>query len=355
MKRLAALLCALLLVSCTAAPEQDVSAPAARPDIEPPARQSMIFLVDSGADAAYGEAAQLFADTVSSLTDGMFTVEVRRSVSAVADYHKGEGDLVFVDSRRDSGFSSDFAVLSEPLRYTDYDQFTMALNAQSLLGFLNDGLEDNGRNTTLLAAFYLGADYFVTARPLSRGGLAATQPEETEEDVDDDSEEGDEERPVAALRSGSVMAPFVAGMGLEPVIEPSLSTRLYDLVDGSIVVAEFTLEELVRIDWQDSDLNLILSDHNMTPAWLAVSSERWAHLPEQYQAVVQETVAYLFPVVDGEFRARQDTQVALMREGGVTVDSGFPALRTAAKAVYAAEDPRGFRESYLLKLIDSMQ
>lgn len=360
MKKVVAALAACLLVACNTAPERSISLPLGRPVVEVPARQSMVFIVDAAADPLFVEGAERFAEAAAALTGQMFTVEVRSSPDALADFLRGEGDLVFLDSRKNTDFSSDLAVLAEPLRYADCDQMTMALNSQRMLAAVSDSLTDEGKDMRLLGAFYLGADYFVTSQPLSRGFAASSRletRESQEDDPDADLHEDDSEepRPIASLKEGSPMAPFMEELGLESITEPGMNARLYNVVEGSVAIAEFGLDELARIDWQDSSLNLVTSNHNMRVAWIAVRAGRWQELPDKYRAVLQESVARLYPVLDDQMRARQTGQITVMREAGMTVDTGFAALRQAADAIYAEEAPYSQRKEYLLEIISGME
>lgn len=344
---LAVLAAALCLCACAPAIGGQPTPLAMLPPVERPAQQSLVFLVDSGATAIVNEAAELFRKQVGELSGGMLTIELQRSITPAADYLSGKGQIVFLDGRRNESACPDFSFLSRPLRYPDYKTFTMALNSRRMLEAVNDEMDTTGFR--LLAAYYQGGGRLVSAKPLTGGDL-------TRQPVDEDQEDGEEvwAPPAAALCADTALTGLMEEFGAEVRRVQSANDRLYELTSGGVDVAEFTLDEIHRLDWQDTQLNLINLDYTMVPLWLAVDREAYANLPAQYQAILQEASAYLFPAIDGRCRAQEDEAVLFLQQQGLTVDRSFSALRKTAESrdEAEAEDPRA---KYLLSLLTGMQ
>lgn len=316
------------------------------PEVEQPARQSLLFLLDPSLDSSFHEAANLYAQKVSHLTDGYLTVEVRNTAEALADYRAGKGEVVFLDSRTDAAFCADFTALARPLRYKDYDNFTMALNSGRMLDFL--GQSSKTANTQLLGAYYQGGNYFVTRRPLVNGGIA----EVSELEEDDFTVVP---RFQAQLIADNGLGPLLRECGLEPIVEEGATARQYALTQGTAALAEFTQEELALLDWTDTGMNVVISGHSIYPCWLAVSQERFQALPPKYQAVLREAAAYLFPEIDGVPQQREEQTIAQLRAEGMTVERGFPALRTAAEREARLQAEKDERLHYILGILNGME
>lgn len=344
MKQIRLVVMAAVLLLCACSTPQAIGespVPLALPPDETSARQTLVFLLASTEDPLFREGAELFAEKVSLLTDGLLTIELRTSVDPVSDYRAGRGALIYLDSRRNSDFCTDFALLSTPLRYRDYESFSMALNSRKVSELLNDRLEQE-RATRLLAAFHQGSNCLVASQPLSGGALPA------------DAEDAEAAPPLAAVRPVPGVGEVLQASGLQVVVAADPHERLLLLEDASALVAEFTPAEMLEIDWQDLAVYPILTGHSIAPRWLAIGSAAWSSLPANQQAAVQEAVACLFPVIDGGFLAEETEVLAHIRAQGLREERGFTALRTAAQELQAQKTYTS-RETYLLGLLDNLE
>ena len=335
-----AMLASVLFCACAASNHTDGERPAAMiPPDEQSARKQMVFLVDSSRDDVYRRAAELFAAKVNEYTDNILTVEVSSSVEAAKDFLAGKAQLVFLDGKRNAALSEDFAVLSAPMRYTDFKTYTMAINSARMMEALNDRLAED--DILLLTGVYQGTNYFVAGRATVGGDF---EPEDGEED--------DAAALAAAVLPDSGIEPLLREYGMEVTADRSFPGRLQLLLEQTVTLAEFTAKELVAVDWSGGHY-LYATNHSITPGWLAMDKRLYDELSPAYQAVILEACAYLGPVIDGYFTELETNAEARLRSQGVTVKS-FDGLQKTAARLEAPQDALDQRDRYLTGIIDSM-
>lgn len=340
MKRLLLLALALvLLCSCGQQPAASaVMAPVPLPPDEASARRTLVFLVDSAGDSIYREAATVFAQKVGQLTGGIISVEVSSSVGPVVDYLAGKAQLCFVDSRRNPNFSEDFPILVQPMRYANYQSFTLAINSKRVLERLNVEVGEK-EHTRLLGAFFQGSNQLVSRLAPVKGNLS-------DEALDGES--------VVAVRPDSGIAELFTNYGVTAVSDQNHSNRLQMLLEGSAVVAEFSPSELLDIDWRDTGLYLLGTNHTITPRFLAMDSIVYDELSPGYQAAITEACAYLYPIIDNHYLQRDAEIVVQMKDQGIITGKTFDGLRIMAAKRDGADVEANPRKRILLNLLNNI-
>lgn len=336
-RRLAAILLgAALLCGCAStAPDQRTRVTPAAIANEAALPREMIFLVDSAGDPVYRQAAEMFALKAAQLSDGALNIQVLTSMRPVADFNEGKARFTFVDSRQDSKFSTDFPTLNLPLLYGSYQRITMGLNDPRVLSAVSDTTWA-GRRATMLGAFYYSSNQLISNRPPVEGGLPT---------IDEDQPLG------AAVRPDSGAEALLTAYGLEVTVVPDAALRTQRLLDGDVMVAEFSPEELRATDWQDYELYLLRTNHSLSPRFLTVDSNLYEQLSPAYKACLQEAMAYMFPVIDGYYLDQEAALLENLRSQGVNVTESFPALRKTAELLIAEEATTDHRKKYLIDLL----
>lgn len=338
----ALLIIAVLFCSCMSSGKTQSGNPTPlllRPD-EASARQTIVFLIDSAAPDFYKKGTEIFSQQASRLTDGLLTVELRTTISPSADFTAKKGQLVFLDSMKDQSFSKDFSTLASPMIYKDYESFTMVLNSKKMLNMLEDGLSKES-DIKLLGVFYSSSNYLVSSQPVTSGEIKFSPPPE--------------DLSTAIVRSeSSRISGVLQQYGYSVQANLNLLERISALEDGSAVLAEFSPEEILSTDWENKQLYPIVTNHSITPKWLAVSSETWQQLPDGHKSALIEASAYLYPIIDQGYLDQDSEVLRLLRLHGMREERSFTGLDKAADEL-REKSAIGERERYLISMLGSLE
>lgn len=333
----------LLLCGGLRLDEEAVPTAAAATNAEP---RELVFLLDSRESEIFRTGAALFAEHALRLSEGTLRVRLEPQDNPADAFEAGRGDFCFLDGWANGSVSEDFPVLCEPLAYQNYQRFTMGLNSSKMLGALNDGLAEEGKDIRLMGAFYQGSRRLLSVYPIRQGDLELLQfpgdPEEREGPL------------LAALPEDSQLAGAVTAYGMEAVTENQSQQRQFLLQEREAAVAEFTYPELIELDLERTTLYLLETSHSMIPRWLAVRRSTCDGLSPREQAALAEACAYLYPVIDQEILSEEQAALRKLEDGEIQLEGDFSALREAAGRITGKTGIQKIRRKYLLDMIDKM-
>lgn len=338
----------ILFCACSSSAQPLPQSPTTLADFtakEQPARQTLVWLLEPQTDPLLRAGVESFAEQTARWTDGMLTVELQTSENPAGDYLAGVGDLFYLDGGKYENFSKDLAFLSTPMLYKSADYFTMALNSSQMLEFLRDSLEPL-QGVVPLAAFSQPRSCLVAAREGT--GWNSTALEKEVELVEDAP-------PTATLRKDSVIAEWLEGYGFQTTTADRMEERFRRLLSKESAVAEFTMQEIEILNWQNSELAVVHVGHDLSPCWLLMDSERYAVMSAEYQAVIQEAVAHMFPLVDTDRWQREEAALARLREQGISVERMLAAFQSYAGRQMQQEAEENFQHQYMLGIIGEIQ
>lgn len=311
MKRLLALLCAMLfLTGCASSSERPTASLSAADPValgesrsEPQIAQG-ILLVDEHLEQAFFDAAESFAQRLYEYSDGTVSLQVQRSTSAASIFTVGAAQLTFLDSRTNPNLTNYFPAVSKPFLYPNYNAFTMALNSQRVLDILSEDIESD---ISLLGAFSRPSHHLVSTWQSTN---------------------------IAAFASATVAVDPAAGsaegfrfLGSETVAVENASERARGLIDGEYDAAEMTLEEMLSVNWRGTDYYLTMTWHTSSPVWLASGNSFLSSLDRRQRAALDEALAWMFADIDGIYNIWERQFQNELAQQGLLLSEDFALAR----------------------------
>jgi len=294
----AALAAVTLLSACNVQPANNIETPLP-PPIFPPvweARHSseIVLAVYRNADDTLIEAARYFADQLEARTNGGLAARVELTVSPDTALLTGLSQMALLSNRQHLEFCQPLAATATPFLYHGVQNFLMRANARATMSILEFSLREN-HGLVPLAAFFQGAEHLLIDFP--PGGYYHFLG-------------------VSILASPYQVANefFTRLTGQEGQVSyyDTGSQRLESFWLGLANAAQVSAGDLTNTYYSFIDpAYLIVSYHDLTPAWLIANAEFIDNLPPRWQAEITQLQAEMSSRINS---ANQHSEEEILRE-----------------------------------------
>ncbi|MCL2856481.1 MAG: hypothetical protein FWE19_01980 [Oscillospiraceae bacterium] len=296
--RLAAVFAALMLLgACSGQPATPT--PAQPPAVLPPVWESrqpseVVIAVSRDAGSVLVNAAQDFAGQLETRTGGQLTARVQLSASPDADLRAGRAQIALLNERQQLEFCRPLAATATPFLYHGVQNFLMRANAETTISILEFSLREN-HGVVPLVAFFQGAEHLLI--DFSPGGYHHFLGAE----ILTSSYQGAQE-------------PFTRLAGQDGKVNhyDTDRQRLESFLMGQANAAQISAEVLAGeyLSFVEP-AHLIVSYHDLTPAWLLASAGFIDGLPPRWRAELFELQAHMASQINS---AHQDSEEKILRE-----------------------------------------
>ena len=288
----------ILLILSACGSQQDVFMP---PTSARAADVQLILAVDLSLEPVFFSAAEDFAARASAISDGELSIHVEWLYNPSQALEHGDIQMAFLKSDDQSLPDIYFEAVSMPFLYSNYSHFTNIINNTRILNMITHGSLDS-IEARPIAGFYRPANRLVTIWPLEEyhflsEAMIALNPQSRSSD---------------ALQA--------IGATILPIYSPQERAEL--IMSGDIQGAEFTLAELLDIQWIGQELHVTDIGHDLSPVWLFADDDTLRSLTPLQRAYITESSAYLFNTIDGSFLA-EDRRYRTSLEGYNFLFTGY--------------------------------
>ena len=305
-KRLAAVLAALILLSaCRAQPASNIEAPPTvffPPVWEGQHSSEIVLAIYRDASDTLIEAATYFAEQLGIRTNGSLVARVEMTVSPDTALLTGLAQIALLCERRQLEFCQPLAATATPFLYHGVQNFLMRANADTTMNILEFSLREN-HGLVPLVAFFQGAQHLLVDFP--SGGyshfLGAS---------------------ILVSPYQGTHEPLTRLTGPEGQISyyDTGAERLESFLQGQANVAQVAAADLA--DTYQSFIepaSLIVSYHDLTPAWLIADAQFMDSLPSRWRAHIAELQAEMSSKINSAYQRLEEDILRELNDGWVNL------------------------------------
>jgi len=287
----------ILLSACTTQPVHNMEtlpAPFFPPVWEIQHSPEIVLAVYRNADNTLIEAARYFAGQIEARTNGGLTARVELTISPDTHLLTGQSQMALLTSRQQLEFCQPLAATATPFLYHSAHNFLMRANAGATMNVLEFSLREN-HGLVPIAAFFQGAEHLLI--DFSPGGyhhFLGTS--------------------ILASPYQGAREPFTRLAGQDGQIDyyDTSAERLESFLQSRTNVAQVSARDLTNTYYRFVEpAYLIVSYHDITPAWLIASAQFIDSLSPRWRAEITQLQADMSSRINS---ANQRSEEEILRE-----------------------------------------
>lgn len=311
------LMCVLILLGgCSdtvTIPEEEVPLSPVVNDLPSTIPTPMTLCLSASANDSLRQAAYLFCDKVSTISNQKIEIVVLETPQPAATLSSGGGQLALISGTEAERFSPLFPAISSPFLYKDHDSISMAANSEAVVSLLKRECGPK-RQIVPIIAYTSGSRHLVTTVPVDSSGFDSSMFAELDM--------------IAVLPESSGAALGLSTVGFSLLRVHTANERLRMLQNDSAQIAEFNMEELYSLDWpQEKNLSYLHIYSGVDIQWLVVDYHTFELLTPAQQACIKEAASFIVPEINDATLLLQSQSLAKMRSSGVDIYSDATSLR----------------------------